>query len=199
MRVAKCSGDTMNCPRRMDGQTFTGNYGKTVPLDLCHTCHGIWFDKHENLQLSPEAILHLFKIVHGKHAAGHNSLPEILSCPRCQARLARVSDRQRKTRVHYFECQQGHGRFITFFQFLREKNFVRSLSPKEVAELKKHLVTLNCSNCGAALDIDKTSTCAYCRTPVSMLDPRQVEKTLTHSGRRRVSGGPWTHSFGPRS
>ena len=42
----------MNCPRRMDGQTFTGNYGKTVPLDLCHTCHGIWFDKHENLQLS---------------------------------------------------------------------------------------------------------------------------------------------------
>lgn len=171
----------MNCPscrQPLDAQTFAGNYGKTVPLDLCPTCHGIWFDRHENLQLSPQAILHLFRIIHAHHAEHRRPLLESLLCPRCRTRLTHTSDRQRNTRFYYFACEQGHGRFITFFQFLREKNFVRSLSPKEVGELKKHLTTLNCSNCGAVVDMDKTSRCTYCSTPISMLDPQQVEKTL---------------------
>ena len=186
----------MNCPschQSLDGQTFEGNYGKSVSLDLCHTCHAVWFDSYENLHLSPQGILHLFRIIHEKQAERRSPLPENISCPRCQIRLVRVSDRQRNTRFHYFECGQGHGRFITFFQFLREKNFVRSLDPKEMAELKKHIVTLNCSNCGAVVDIDKASTCTYCRTPISMLDPRQIEhtlQTLQHAENKRQTVGP---------
>ncbi|MGH9428995.1 MAG: zf-TFIIB domain-containing protein, partial [Terriglobia bacterium] len=124
----------MNCPscrQPLAARTFAGHYGKTVPLDLCHTCHGIWFDRHENLQLSPNAILHFFRIIHAKHAEYRHPFLESMPCPRCGTRLMRTSDRQQNTRFHYFACERGHGRFIAFFQFLREKNFVRSLSPKE--------------------------------------------------------------------
>ena len=177
----------MNCPscrQPLDVQTFAGNYGKTVPLDLCYPCQSLWFDSHENLRLSPQAILHLFRIIHDKRAEYRRPLPEHLPCPRCGIRLTHTSDRQRNTQFYYFACGREHGRFITFFQFLREKNFVRNLSPKEVIELKSHLTTLNCSHCGAAVDIDKTSHCPYCRTPISMLDPRQVEKILRELHRK---------------
>jgi uncharacterized protein YbaR (Trm112 family) len=171
----------MNCPscrQRLDAQTFAGNYGTPVSIDFCYACHSLWFDSHENLRLSPKAILNLFRIIHEKQAEQRHPLPDRMSCPRCVGPLVRTSDWQRNTQFHYFACERRHGRFITFFQFLREKNFVRSLDPKEVAELKAHFTTLNCSNCGAAVDIDKTSHCTYCRTPISMLDSRQVEKTL---------------------
>ncbi len=171
----------MNCPscrQRLDAQTFTGNYGTPVPIDLCYACHSLWFDSHENLRLSPKAILHLFRIIHEKQAEPRHSLPDRMFCPRCAGQMVLTNDRQRNTQFHYFACERGHGRFITFFQFLREKNFVRSLDPKEVAKLKAHVTTLNCSNCGAAVDIDKTSHCTYCRTPISMLDLQQVEKNL---------------------
>ena len=130
----------MNCPscrQPLDAQTFAGNYGKTIPLDLCPTCHGIWFDRHENLRLSPQAILHLFRIIHAQHADYRHPLPERMPCPRCGTRLTHTSDRQRNTRFHYFACERGHGRFITFFQFLREKNFVRSLSLKRSSGTEK--------------------------------------------------------------
>ena len=189
----------MNCPscrQLLNAQTFAGNYGKPILLDLCHACQSIWFDSFENLRLSAQALLHLFRIIHEQSADHRRPLPERMSCPRCEVRLVRTRDRQRNTQFHYFACARGHGRFITFFQFLREKNFVRNLSPKEVVELKSHLTTLNCSQCGAAVDIDKTSQCTYCRTPISMLDPRQVEKTLQELQRKaenRQSVDPLLH------
>jgi Zn-finger nucleic acid-binding protein len=190
----------MNCPscrQPLHAQTFAGNYGTTVPLDFCDTCQSIWFDSHENLRLSAKAILHLFRIIHEKYAEHRRPLSERMSCPQCGIQLTHTSDRQRNTQFHYFACERGHGRFITFFQFLREKNFVRSLSPKEVAELKTHLTTLNCSQCGAVVDIDKTLQCTYCRAPISMLDSRQVEKTLhelRQKEKKQQAADPLLHS-----
>ena len=51
--------------------------------------------------------------------------------------LVHTGDLQRTTRFFYERCPQNHGRLITFFQFLREKNFVRDLSLKEMEELKQ--------------------------------------------------------------
>lgn len=167
-----------SCRHLLAAQTFAGNYGKTISLDLCYACQSMWFDSHESLRLSPQAILHLFRIIHEKRAEHRSPLAEHLPCPRCGRRLTHTTDRQRNTQFYYFACEQEHGRFITFFQFLREKNFVRSLTPKEVKELKTHLTTLNCSNCGAPVDMDKTSGCTYCHTPISMIDPQQVKNTL---------------------
>jgi DNA-directed RNA polymerase subunit RPC12/RpoP len=162
----------------MDEQTFEGNYGRAVVLDLCQNCHGIWFDAQESLSLTPGAILRLFSILAEKQTGKHQSLPEGLQCPRCSRLLVKTTDVQRSTRFHYFRCPQEQGRFITFFQFLREKNFVRSLDERERAALRQHLTTLNCSNCGAPIDLANDFACSYCRTPVSTLDPRQLEMTL---------------------
>lgn len=71
---------------------------------------------------------------------------------------------------------------MTFFHFLRARNFVRNLTPRELADLKAnvqaHLVQVNCSNCGAPLDLDHADTCQFCRAPVSILDPEQMQQTI---------------------
>jgi DNA-directed RNA polymerase subunit RPC12/RpoP len=177
----------------MNGQAFDGKYGKPLLLDLCFSCNGLWFDSYENLQLTPGAILRLFTIIHENHNIQLRTLGETLQCPRCRSRLVETTDMQRSTRFHYFRCLQEHGRFITFFQFLREKNLVRNLNPKEVSDLTQYIKTLNCSNCGAAIDLEKSSACSYCRTPIAMLDPHQFEMTLRklqQEEKERQAGDP---------
>lgn len=162
----------------MEMQTFAGNYGKPLVLDLCFSCSAMWFDDFENLQLTPGSILQLFKLIHEKRATPGNTVDKPLQCPRCQRKLVHTGDLQRTTRFFYELCPQNHGRLITFFQFLREKNFIRDLSQKEMEELKQCVRMLHCSNCGASVDLTKDSHCSYCRSPVSMLDPQQMEKTV---------------------
>lgn len=162
----------------MAEERFEGNYGTTVALDLCHPCQGLWFDREESLQLSPGATLRLFRAIHEKRPQRRNPLPDALSCPRCQGSLGLTHDMQRTTRFSYFRCLRGDGRFTTFFQFLREKNFVRGLDPKQLDELRRHVRTINCSNCGAAVDLEKGAVCGFCRSPLSILDPEQIEATV---------------------
>jgi len=162
----------------MDTQTFAGNYGKSIVLDLCFPCGAMWFDGFENLQLTPGSILQLFKLIHEKRATPGSTFDKPLACPRCLVKLEHTGDMQRNTRFFYERCPRSHGRFTTFFQFLREKSFVRDLSPKEVAELKQRIQMVHCSNCGASVDLTKDSTCSYCRSAISMLDPQQMEKTV---------------------
>ena len=85
---------------------------------------------------------------------------------------------QRNTRFSYLKCPAGHGRFLTYFQFLRAKSFVRTLTAKEVEELRRHVRQVNCTNCGAPVDVGKDVACGFCRTPVSMLDPDQLSKAV---------------------
>lgn len=168
MECPACSGD-------MEEQRFEGNYGATVVLDICHGCNSLWFDDKESLQLAPGSTLRLFKIIHEKQARQRSPLREVLYCPRCRTRLVSVVDMQRGTRFSYARCPRAHGRFITFFQFLREKNFIRPLDAKQLKELKKHITSVNCSNCGAAVDLNRGSACEFCRSPLSLLDAKQIE------------------------
>lgn len=169
--------DCPSCRAPMDPRTFDAMYGRTVTIDICGTCTGIWFDRLESLQLTPGAVLGLFKVIHDRRRDPAPA-PETARCPRCGARLAEATDMQRSTRFHYLRCPADHGRFITFFEFMREKNFVRPLSGAEIAELKKRISVVHCSSCGAPVDLERSATCGYCRTPISMLDPAQVERAV---------------------
>jgi len=166
-----------SCRQEMASQTLEGHYGQEVTIDLCHACAGFWFDGRESLELAPGATLKLFTVIHENRAA-RQPLGRALGCPRCRDRLARTMDMQRDTRFSYWSCPGGHGRFETFFDFLREKNFVRPLGAQELAELRQKLRTITCSSCGAPLDLEKETVCRYCRTPLAMLDPKQVEKAV---------------------
>ena len=84
-------------------------------------------------------------------------------------------DMQRSTKFEYFRCPNGHGRLTTFFDFLKEKDFIRPLTAQQIAELRKNVQMVNCSNCGAPIDLAKGSECPHCASPLSMLDLNQAE------------------------
>ncbi len=159
----------------MEPHTLDGHLGRPVAIDMCNPCQVIWFDSRENLQLTPGATLSLFRII-GEHIAKpHLADGDIAKCPRCKSQLRRTQDMQRATRFEYFRCPHDHGRLIAFFDFLKEKDFVRPLTPLQIAELRKNIQTVNCSNCGAPIDLAKTSDCTHCGSPLSMLDMTQAE------------------------
>lgn len=166
-----------NCRHALEAVSIPGLY-RALTIDVCAACQGFWFDENESLQLSPEGSLALFQLVHERHARRQHALNDRLACPRCDLRLSLVVDKQRDTRFQYYRCARGHGRFMTFFHFLRARNFVRNLSPREMAQLRASVRQVNCSNCGAPVHLDRDVACTYCRAPVSMLDPEQVRKAL---------------------
>lgn len=165
------------CKSEAQEQSFEGSKGARVQLDVCHTCHGLWFDPRENFQLSANGVLKLFREVHGQRDQ-HHRLKEPLACPKCPTALARTNDLVRGNRFQYFRCVAGHGHFITFFQFLKEKGIVRGLSPKELTELKKHVQHLQCSDCGGPISLARDSACPTCSAPICILDPKALGSRL---------------------
>jgi hypothetical protein len=148
--------------------------GQPLALDVCAPCHAFWFDKHESLQLTPGSTLQLFTMIGEQPASGRQPLAAVLRCPRCQARLVPTQDRQRNTTFRYARCPSGDGRFITFFDFLREKNFIKPLTGDELKELRQSVKIVNCSNCGGPVDLAAGSSCAHCGSPLSMLDMKHA-------------------------
>ena len=125
--------------------TFDGHLGRRVAIDLCAGCNGIWFDGMESHQLTPGSTLALFKQMGEAVAEANRPLAARKTCPRCQAVLTRELDKQRTTTFEAFRCPAGHGRYLTFGAFLRAKNFVRDLTPAEIAELRRHVQSVKCT------------------------------------------------------
>lgn len=163
----------------MTSHTLEGQLGRAVVVDLCGPCQAIWFDPRESLQLTPGATLMLFRVI-GEHVAKPQVLEsDTAKCPQCKARLRRTQDMQRATRFEYFRCPHDHGRLTTFFDFLKEKDFIRPLTPAQIAELRKNIQVVNCSNCGGPIDLANRSDCGHCGSPLSMLDMKQAETLVT--------------------
>jgi Zn-finger nucleic acid-binding protein len=165
----------------------------TVELDLCFNCHAIWFDQYESAQLTPGSVLGLFRTIHEHRDAPRRTVADDLRCPACRVRLQLTNDIQRTNRITYYRCPDGHGRFTTFFQFLREKNFIRSLTGAEINRLKASVAQVRCSGCGGPVDLARDSQCSYCRSPISILDAEAVKKTLAEldeQERRRKTVDP---------
>ena len=164
----------------MTALTLDGHLGTKVELDLCAACQVIWFDRLESPRLSPGATLSLFRTIGERKQTPPPPLGDPLTCPRCDLRLLLTNDRQRNTPFRYRRCAREHGRLITFFDFLREKDFVRPLSARQIADLRASVQTINCSNCGAPIDLTQASACAHCSTPLSMLDLNQFDRMAAH-------------------
>jgi DNA-directed RNA polymerase subunit RPC12/RpoP len=149
-----------------------------LTVDLCSECQAFWFDAFESVQLTPGATLALFDILRKTKPASGHGLPAGLPCPRCTQPLVLTHDLQRTTRFTYYRCPYGHGRFTPFVQFLREKDFIRPLSPAELARLKAVICIVRCSSCGGPVDLEKDAACPYCRAPIAILDADAITATV---------------------
>jgi hypothetical protein len=162
----------------MERQNYAGHLDRSIDVDLCEPCQSLWFDGTENLQLTPGATLAIFRSI-GEHVRKPEPRDgELVKCPRCNARLRRTHDLQRATRFEYLRCPNNHGRLITFFDFLKQKDFIRPLTPQQITELRRNVQVVNCSNCGAPIDLAKTTGCGHCGSPLSMLDMNHAERLV---------------------
>jgi DNA-directed RNA polymerase subunit RPC12/RpoP len=162
----------------MDTRRFARMNLGELSLDLCFDCQVIWFDQYESTQLAPGAVIELFRLIHEQRDRMMRPLGERPACPRCSRALTLTHDLQRSNRITYYRCEQGHGRLSSFMQFLREKNFVRSLTGPEIAKLRERVVQVRCSGCGAPVDLSRDTVCGYCRSPIAVLDADAVTKAV---------------------
>jgi hypothetical protein len=180
-----------NCHVGMATQTGEGHGAlpQAVTVDLCAPCNLLWFDRSESIALTPQAVLGLFRTI-GAAGKARNALGANLACPRCRHALAYTHDLQRTTRFTYWRCPDGHGRLITFTQFLAEKNFIRAPSPAELARLRATVRQIACSQCGAPVDLARDSACRHCGAPIALIDPDGVAKALADLEHGATAGTP---------
>ena len=171
---------------------MAGHNGTTLELDLCHACHGLWFDGNENLRMAPGGVVDLFRQLHEHRDDPQAPLVRDMACPRCRRRLTEGSDVVKHGRYFTWRCPQRHGRFSTFSSFMIEKGFVRQLTKPEIADLAERLKVIHCNSCGAPVDLREHSACPYCRAAFSLLDPKAVEQALANYGQKaqRSTEGP---------
>lgn len=152
--------------------------GSPLSIDVCDDCQAIWFDATESQQLTPGAVIELFRAIGTSRPTRRDAYPALLPCPRCTTPLSLTQDLQHTTRFTYYRCRYGHGRFTPYVQFLREKSFIRPLDPKELERLRAVVTTVRCVSCGAPVPLDRSAVCPYCGAPVMLLDPDAVNHAL---------------------
>jgi hypothetical protein len=156
----------------MERLTLDAVLGAKLDVDVCTQCRAFWFEPFETLHLTPASTLELFKLIASAGPGG--AFPSSSHCPACGAELILTHDRQRNTPFTYWRCDAGHGRFTPFVDFLREKDFIKPLSPQQVAELRKSVQSIHCANCGAPIDLTRDSACAHCGAALAMLDMGKI-------------------------
>ncbi|MFY3383529.1 zf-TFIIB domain-containing protein [Paracidovorax sp. MALMAid1276] len=167
-----------SCRQPLQAHRFTSNQGEPLELDICFACQGLWFDRHENLKLSPASVVELFRLLHEHRTDQHLPLGSAMACPRCNTTLAQGFDVVRSGRYMIYRCGRQHGRFSTFASFMVEKGFVRHLTRPEIEDLAQRVGAIYCTSCGAPVDIRKDHACPYCRAAFSLIDPQAVARAL---------------------
>lgn len=163
------------CKTVMQRLTLDAVLGAKLDVDVCTQCRAFWFEPFETLHLTPASTLRLFSLI-AEGAGNSGAFPTTSHCPHCGAQLRLTHDRQRNTPFTYYRCDAGHGRFTPFVDFLREKDFIKPLSPQQLTELRQSVQTIHCGNCGAPIDLTRDSTCSHCGAALSMLDLSKVTR-----------------------
>ncbi len=163
---------------------FADSLGGKVEIDICWPCHLIWFDHLESTSLSAKSVIELFRLLNTHKDDNRNQVSMNTRCPRCHDGLKLTNDVTRSGKFSYQRCPQSHGRLISFTQFLREKNFIRTLNAAEIQSLAATVKEVRCSSCGAPVNIEKDHACTHCGAPIAVLDEAAVAKALADYDRR---------------
>jgi Zn-finger nucleic acid-binding protein len=103
----------MECPKcdsEMEAVTF-----KTVTVERCTQCRGIWFDGVEHKELKALKGSESIDIGSAKVGKEYDEM-EGVSCPVCAESMSRVADKF-QPHIHYEVCPKGHGVFFDAGEF----------------------------------------------------------------------------------
>src|SRR5258707_7667501 len=120
----------MNCPNcndPMTQMTLDGNLVPPITFQVCAKCQFFWFGPFKVLQLAPASTLQLMKFIGENSSQPRPQMIGTLRCPECGDHLKPTHDWQRNTRFNYWRCEQEHCQFISFLDFLREKDFIHPI------------------------------------------------------------------------
>ena len=162
----------------MEAVALASHIGTDLIIDVCWPCKVIWFDHMESTSLSAASVIVLFKRIHEARDGDRNLVSLNMRCPTCTGGLKLTNDLGKNGRFSYYRCEMGDGRVISFTQFLREKNFIRSLNAIEIKSLSAQVKQIRCSSCGGSIDLVKDTACSHCGSAISVLDRDAVEKAL---------------------
>lgn len=181
-----------NCAEKMQAMSVESSLRGQIDIDVCVPCFVIWLDHAESAQLAPSAVVELFKIVNISSDKPRLPLARALPCPRCKSTLSLTHDICKAGRISYYRCP-SHGRLTPFYQFLKEKHFIRQLSQREIGQLRVDVKQIKCSGCGGAIDLEQDTACAYCGSAIAVLDADAVTKAMeiwAAAAERRCNSSP---------
>jgi hypothetical protein len=170
-----------NCREPMQRLALQDHYRRCVELDLCASCHLVWFDLIESARLGGPALLQLIEAMAAAQGLAHTALGAHAACPRCQGPLKTVHNRTRWGESLQRECLQRHGAYQSFAQYMQEKGLLRPMSRLDRARLLQRDGQVTCVNCGASVGADDES-CPYCRSVPSLLDVARLARALDPQG-----------------
>lgn len=170
-----------NCRETMQRVTLPSHYGLPVELDLCVSCHLVWFDTTETARLNGSALLTLIGRMAQSQSLAHEVLRPEAGCPRCGGALKAVHNQTRWGRSLQLECLMRHGAYQSFAQFLQEKGLLRPMSTLDRSRLLADTGRIDCVNCGAPIDRDDAQ-CPHCRSVPSLLDVARLARALDPEG-----------------
>jgi glutaredoxin len=165
----------------MQSLQLPSHYGANVEIDVCASCHLVWFDHTETARLSGTALLELIGHMASTQTLAHQPLSPQASCPHCKAGLKTVHNRTRWGASLQLDCKAGHGAYQSFAQFLQEKGLLRPMSSADRARLLAQNGRIDCVNCGAAVG-GQDERCAYCSSTPSLLDIARLARALDPEG-----------------
>jgi hypothetical protein len=167
-----------HCGQDMQALTLEGHYGNPQQVDLCATCHLVWFDAFESVRLSGLGWVALLRAMHAAMTHSPGVLAAQLACVRCSVALKPVHNLTRFGRTAALECPRKHGHYQTFCLLLAERGLVRPLEPRDRKALDEERRSLTCLNCGAPI-AGRGDTCAHCASPLVVFDlPRLMSSLL---------------------
>jgi hypothetical protein len=177
-----------HCKGAMVSLRLDGHYGRPVTLDHCEACKLFWFDALETAALSKTGLQTVFALI-GQGPVSDLTVAPSARCPRCTSTLKSSFDLTRFGKTHNYRCPQNHGHAVTHLQFLAEKGLLRKPTPADFQAPQSQLLNTPCPSCGAALHALDDGKCAFCGSPVVVLDLQKALQALEVAGAQMASGG----------
>ena len=122
----------------MNPEVLTGHLGTAIDVDICLPCQAFWFDSsREPAALASRRAQALPRHRRARAGDARRRRPARRPVRDAASACCSTHDQQRSTQFQYLRCPRGHGRLISFVDFLREKDFIRPLTPQQIDELRR--------------------------------------------------------------